>query len=103
MPAGSALVARRTGADLLPVGFWYSGGEAKARIYPPVPVDMECDEQEAVRKATQLWADQIASGIREHPGDWHMLQPLWTADLDKSRDPWQQDRSATGGDQRDAG
>ena len=31
---------------------------------------------------TQALADAFASGIAEHPQDWHMLQPLWLADLE---------------------
>jgi KDO2-lipid IV(A) lauroyltransferase len=30
---------------------------------------------------TQALADAYASGIAEHPEDWHMLQRLWLADL----------------------
>jgi KDO2-lipid IV(A) lauroyltransferase len=30
---------------------------------------------------TQALADAYASGIAEHPQDWHMLQRLWLADL----------------------
>jgi KDO2-lipid IV(A) lauroyltransferase len=35
-----------------------------------------------VRGGTQLVADIFERGIGEHPADWHMLQPLWRADLD---------------------
>jgi KDO2-lipid IV(A) lauroyltransferase len=27
----------------------------------------------------------FAEGIRKHPADWHMLQPVFTADLDQER------------------
>jgi KDO2-lipid IV(A) lauroyltransferase len=30
---------------------------------------------------TQQVADVFADAIREHPQDWHMLQPLWLRDL----------------------
>jgi lauroyl/myristoyl acyltransferase len=33
---------------------------------------------------TQALADHFEQGIREHPEDWHMLQRLWSADLDRS-------------------
>jgi KDO2-lipid IV(A) lauroyltransferase len=32
---------------------------------------------------TQALADTFASGIADHPEDWHMLQRLWLADLDE--------------------
>ncbi len=31
---------------------------------------------------TQALADAFATGIADHPEDWHMLQRLWLADLD---------------------
>jgi KDO2-lipid IV(A) lauroyltransferase len=34
---------------------------------------------------TQALADVFAGGIAAHPEDWHMLQRLWTADLDPNR------------------
>ena len=30
---------------------------------------------------TQEVADVFGAAIAEHPEDWHMLQPLWLADL----------------------
>ena len=34
---------------------------------------------------TQEMADAFAAGIRAHPQDWHMMQRLWTADLEPRR------------------
>ena len=34
---------------------------------------------------TQQVADVFGAAIAEHPADWHMLQPLWLADLDPAR------------------
>ncbi len=34
---------------------------------------------------TQALADRFAEGIAEHPQDWHMLQPLWLADVQLAR------------------
>jgi KDO2-lipid IV(A) lauroyltransferase len=34
---------------------------------------------------TQALADAFASGIADHPEDWHMLQRLWLADLEPRR------------------
>lgn len=38
---------------------------------------------------TQALADAFATGIADHPEDWHMLQRLWLKDLDPERDPQQ--------------
>ena len=34
---------------------------------------------------TQALADRFAVNIAAHPEDWHMLQPLWLADLSEKR------------------
>lgn len=36
---------------------------------------------------TQAMADAFATGIADHPEDWHMLQRLWLKDLDPGKDP----------------
>jgi lauroyl/myristoyl acyltransferase len=87
MPAGAAVLARRLGVSILPVSFWYEGRQAKAEIYPPIDVPQDGEDEAAIAATTQAWADKIAIGIAEHPEDWHMLQPLWVADLDPARDP----------------
>lgn len=47
------------------------------------PADM--DRQDAVVHLTQAWATELAAGIAQHPEDWHMLQPVFVADLDPAR------------------
>jgi len=75
MPAGPAKLARSTGAALLPVHCWFTDTGWAVRICPPV------DRSLGVQAATQAVADRFAEGITAHPADWHMLQPLWLADL----------------------
>ncbi len=45
----------------------------------------EGDRGARVAATTQSLVDRLAEGIAEHPEDWHMLQPLWTEDLDERR------------------
>src|SRR5690606_23507101 len=42
---------------------------------------------EKASSMTQALADAFATGIADHPEDWHMLQRLWLKDLDPARDP----------------
>lgn len=102
MPAGASVLAHRTGADVIPVSFWYEGRQACAEIYKPIPVPSGLAEEDAIVSLTQSWADKLAEGIRQHPGDWHMLQPLWTADLDPARDPMRRAQSPNAQAQRSA-
>jgi KDO2-lipid IV(A) lauroyltransferase len=84
MPAGPALLAQHTGALLLPVTLWYDDSPVmKGRVHPPVEVPGSGTRAEKTSVMTQALADAFASGIADHPEDWHMLQRLWLADLDE--------------------
>ncbi|WP_432753595.1 phosphatidylinositol mannoside acyltransferase [Streptomyces sp. JL2001] len=83
MPAGPAILAQQTGALLLPVTLWYDDSPVmKGRIYAPVDVPETGTRAEKTSVMTQLLADAFATGIADHPEDWHMLQRLWLADLE---------------------
>ena len=82
MPAGPALLAQQTGALLLPVTLWYDDSPVmQGRVHPPVEVPETGTRAEKTSVMTQALADAFATGIAEHPEDWHMLQRLWLADL----------------------
>ncbi len=83
MPAGPAALAVQTGAVLMPVTLWYERSPVmRARIHDPIEVPGTGTRGEKAAAMTQRMADAFASGIAEHPQDWHMLQRLWLADLD---------------------
>ncbi len=83
MPAGPALLAQQTGARLLPVTLWYENSPAmRGRVHAPVEVPASGTRAEKTSVMTQALADAFATGIADHPEDWHMLQRLWTEDLD---------------------
>ncbi|MBT2509138.1 phosphatidylinositol mannoside acyltransferase [Streptomyces sp. ISL-98] len=82
MPAGPALLAQQTGALLLPVTLSYDESLMRGRIHPPVEVPETGTRNEKTSVMTQALADAFATGIAEHPEDWHMLQRLWLADLE---------------------
>ncbi|MFH8563315.1 phosphatidylinositol mannoside acyltransferase [Streptomyces sp. NPDC017988] len=82
MPGGPAMLAQQTGALLLPVTLWYDGAMMRGRIHPPVDVPETGTRAEKTSVMTQALADAFATGIADHPEDWHMLQRLWLADLE---------------------
>jgi KDO2-lipid IV(A) lauroyltransferase len=91
MPAGPAALALATGAALLPVGLWFTddgapGGGWGARVHPPVVAD-GIDRRAKIADMTQQLADAFAADIARRPQDWHMLQPLWSADRSTHRPP----------------
>ncbi|MER6332331.1 phosphatidylinositol mannoside acyltransferase [Streptomyces sp. NPDC001034] len=88
MPAGPALLAQHTGAPLLPVTLWYDDSPVmRGRVHPPIEVPESGTRAEKASAMTQALADAFATGIAEHPEDWHMLQRLWLADLDPAKGP----------------
>ncbi|MBF6513140.1 phosphatidylinositol mannoside acyltransferase [Nocardia cyriacigeorgica] len=74
MPAGPARLAIDTGAPLLPVHCWFTPDGWGFSVGAPI------DTTGGVQSTTQALADAFATAIAAHPADWHMLQPLWTAD-----------------------
>ncbi|MGW7266640.1 phosphatidylinositol mannoside acyltransferase [Streptomyces sp. NPDC054842] len=88
MPAGPALLAQQTGALLLPVTLWFDDSPVmKGRVHPPVGVPVSGTRAEKTSVMTQALADAFATGIADHPEDWHMLQRLWLADLEPRPEP----------------
>ncbi|MDH6625887.1 lauroyl/myristoyl acyltransferase [Streptomyces sp. LBL] len=86
IPAGPALLAQQTGALLLPVTLWYDDSPVmRGRVHPPVEVPESGTRAEKTSVMAQALADAFATGIADHPEDWHMLQRLWLKDLDPAR------------------
>ena len=52
-------------------------GEILDPIEPPTE-----ESQEAVRLLTQEIATRLERLIAQHPEEWHVFQPFWTADRD---------------------
>lgn len=76
MPAGPALLALRTGADLITAFVSYTAKGIHID-FRKVQIASGETESEQVAKTVQLCADNFAAGIMEHPQDWHMLQRIW--------------------------
>jgi KDO2-lipid IV(A) lauroyltransferase len=89
MPPGPAMLALRTGAALHPVSIWpedRAGGRVLViRFHDEVLAPEQGATRAKVTAMTQQVADVFGAAILEHPTDWHMLQPLWLADLDPAR------------------
>jgi len=85
MPAGPAALALRTGAPLVPVALWAEGAPPHHTnvLHFGAPIEVPAGSgSDRAATMTQAVADFFAEQIRAHPGDWHMLQRLFTADLE---------------------
>ncbi|HET6562814.1 MAG TPA: phosphatidylinositol mannoside acyltransferase [Marmoricola sp.] len=78
MPTGPALLARLTGAALVPATLSYADRELEIHFHPEVRVG---EAAEGVREAMQQVADAFTAGLRKHPEDWHMMQSVFSEDL----------------------
>jgi phosphatidylinositol dimannoside acyltransferase len=77
MPVGPALLARTTGAALVPTTSAYAGRDMEITFHEEVEVG---PGMEGLRRATQQVADAFTTAIRAHPEDWHMLQRVFRAE-----------------------
>lgn len=82
LPIGPALLAERTGAVLLPVISSYEGACTRLDFLPPL-TSPASGLRDRVHDLTQQWAGVVGDAARSHARDWHMLQPVWTADLQR--------------------
>jgi phosphatidylinositol dimannoside acyltransferase len=87
--AGPAALAVQTGAALMPVATWFEGEDWGAHVYEEIPVPESGTRAEKVAELSQQVARVFEASIAEHPQDWHMLQRVFTADLDPARLPSQ--------------
>jgi len=85
MMGGAAALAVQTGAALMPTTLWFDGPLWHAHIHEEVPVPEGGTRREKVAAMTQQVARVFEAGIADHPEDWHMLQRVFTADLDLAR------------------
>jgi KDO2-lipid IV(A) lauroyltransferase len=77
MPAGPALLARETGAALVPITLRYVGRDMEIWFHEEIHVG---DGPEGIAAATQEVADAFTRAITAAPQDWHMMQRIFTDD-----------------------
>jgi KDO2-lipid IV(A) lauroyltransferase len=75
MPAGPAVVARRTGAALFPMVSWFTPDGLHLDIGPRIP---HRPGRDGLIAMVQDEADYFAARVAEHPQDWHLMQPFFT-------------------------
>ncbi len=93
MPPGPAMLAALTDSYLCPTNLAFTENGWSIHIHPPVALP-GTRLAEQVRGGTQAIADIFEEGIAAHPQDWHMLQPLWRADVIGTTGPATDGRAA---------
>lgn len=86
MPAGPATLALRTGASLVTgVVFSGPGRDHRGLVEPPVDTTRRGSLRSDVVRITQEIARRFERWIRRAPDQWHVFQPLWSADRPADR------------------
>jgi KDO2-lipid IV(A) lauroyltransferase len=90
MAAGPAALALTERRPLFPVSIRHErrdggGWGIVITFHDPVPVPESGTTRAKVSAMTQSCAVVIGAAVREHTADWHMLQPVFTKDLDPDR------------------
>lgn len=81
MPAGPATLALRTGAALMTAAVYSGPGpEHLGVVEAPLDLTRTGSLRVDVRRLTQEIATRLEGLIRRAPEQWHVFQPLWSAD-----------------------
>ena len=77
MPAGPALLAIQTGADLITAFVKYEPVGIRIIFEAAIPVPSSGSTAEKAAVMTQKMADRFAKHLAINTVDWHMLQRIW--------------------------
>ena len=75
LPAGPFVLAKRTGAPVVPVATYFRQGRGHRFV-----VEEPLDAAAGLEGMAQELADHFERFIRAAPTQWHVLQPLWPSD-----------------------
>ena len=80
LPSAQVALALRTGAALVPAFTWRENGLLCARIEEPMTLSSTGDRDADVRAGVQRFAAILERYIKEHPEQWTVFEPAWSAD-----------------------
>jgi KDO2-lipid IV(A) lauroyltransferase len=84
LPAGPAMLSRRTGSPLMPVAVFFRGRQRICVVGDPMWPDDWNDPtlkgRERTAKVTQAFATHLEALIAQAPEQWHLLEPNWPSD-----------------------
>jgi KDO2-lipid IV(A) lauroyltransferase len=80
LPAGPALLARRTGAPLLPTAVYFRHRSRIGYVSEPIHASTDVPVRSDVGRVTQDLALAMERLIAVAPDQWHLLEPNWPSD-----------------------
>jgi len=81
VPAGSAAIAVRSGAPVVPGFVWYQAPGYAIRAFPPMfprPTSSAAERAEEIRRLTQYMFTCQEQVVRQFPTQWFMFRRFWT-------------------------
>jgi lauroyl/myristoyl acyltransferase len=79
IPIGAVEIAIRAGAAVVPIVLFRDRYRVRAVVHPEIPYAQEQPRDAEVRKTAQVLLRIFEQAIREHPEQWHVLDPIWPA------------------------
>jgi KDO2-lipid IV(A) lauroyltransferase len=76
-PVGPAVLARRSGAPVLPMFMLHEGRNHQLDFAEPLPLDAHADPQQAVHADVQAMTRVIEAMVRAHPAEWYWVHRRW--------------------------
>jgi len=85
LPGGPATLALRSGAALVPCAIYFGDGGAHHAVFK-APLDTARKDRlrADVARVTQEVTVELEGFIRQAPDQWHLLQPNWPSDLERT-------------------
>jgi KDO2-lipid IV(A) lauroyltransferase len=77
IPVGVVELGIRTGAALVPVMLYRNGHRVDAHVYPEIAYDAAAPRDAEVRRVATEALRLFERIIRDHPDQWHVLDPIW--------------------------
>lgn len=85
LPAGPAMLALRSGADLMSAAVYhYRGDRHHAVINPPIDCARTGRLRDDVARITRQVAEEMEVMIKRAPEQWHMFQANWPSDREQA-------------------
>jgi len=79
IPIGAVEIAIRAGAAVVPILLFRNRYRVHAVVYPEIRYAPDQPRDAEVRKTAQVLLRIFEQAIREHPEQWHVLDPIWPA------------------------
>jgi KDO2-lipid IV(A) lauroyltransferase len=77
IPIGAVEIAIRAGAAVVPILLFRERYRVRAVVHPEIRYSQDQPRDVEVRKTAQVLLRIFEEAIREHPEQWHVLDPIW--------------------------